>query len=61
MKACNWVPGRFKPRGSSGGDQIPARMITGGEGEVGEKFQELTAASGVVGIEAGLCGDGGST
>jgi hypothetical protein len=36
-------------------------MITGGEGEVGKKIQELTAGSGVAGIEAGRCGDGGST
>jgi hypothetical protein len=28
---------------------------------VGEKVQELTAGSGVVGIEEGRCGDGGST
>jgi hypothetical protein len=37
------------------------RRITGGEGEVGEKLQELTAGSGVAGIEEGRCGDGGST
>jgi hypothetical protein len=36
-------------------------MITGGEGEVGKKVQELTAGLGVAGIEAGRCGDGGST
>jgi hypothetical protein len=28
---------------------------------VGERFQELTAGSGVAGIEEGRCGDGGST
>jgi hypothetical protein len=28
-------------------------MITGGEGEVGKKVQELTAGSGVAGIEVG--------
>jgi hypothetical protein len=37
------------------------RRTTGGEGEVGENVQELTAGSGVAGIEAGRCGDGGST
>jgi hypothetical protein len=37
------------------------RRLTGGEGEVGEKVQELTAALGVVGIEEGRCRDGGST
>jgi hypothetical protein len=37
------------------------RRFTGGEGEVGEKVQELMAGSGVVGIEEGRCGDGGST
>jgi hypothetical protein len=37
------------------------RRITGGEGEVGEKVQELTAGSGVAGVEEGRCGDGGST
>jgi hypothetical protein len=36
-------------------------MITGGDGKVGEKVQELTAGPGVAGIEAGRCGDGGST
>jgi hypothetical protein len=35
-------------------------MITGGEGEVGGKVQELTAGSGVAGIEEGRCRDGGS-
>jgi hypothetical protein len=34
--------------------------LTGGEGEVGEKVQELTADSGMAGIEAGRCRDGGS-
>jgi hypothetical protein len=34
-------------------------MITGGEGEVGEKAQELTAGSGVAGVEEGRCGDSG--
>jgi hypothetical protein len=61
MKACNWVPSRFEPRGSGGGAQIPARMITDGEGKVGEKVQELTTGSGVARIEEGRCGDGGST
>jgi hypothetical protein len=37
------------------------RRITGSEGEVGEKVQELTTGSGVAGIEAGRCGDDGST
>jgi hypothetical protein len=43
------------------GNQIPARRFTGGKGKVGEKVQELTAVTGVAGIEAGWCGDGGST
>jgi hypothetical protein len=37
------------------------RRLTGSEGEVGEKVQELTAGSGVAGIEEGRCTDGGST
>jgi hypothetical protein len=37
------------------------RRLTGGEGEVGEKVQELTAGLGVAGIEEGRCRDGGST
>jgi hypothetical protein len=32
-------------------DQIPARGLTGGEGKVGEKVQELTAVTGVAGVE----------
>jgi hypothetical protein len=35
------------------GDQIPARGLTSGKGKVGEKVQELTAGSGVAGIEEG--------
>jgi hypothetical protein len=60
-KVCNWVPDRVELWDSNGGDQIPARRIAGGEGEVGKKFQELTAGLGVAGIEEGRCGDGGST
>jgi hypothetical protein len=60
-KVCNWVPDLFELRDSNGGDQIPARRITGGEGDVGEKVQERTAGLGVAGIEEGRCGDGGST
>jgi hypothetical protein len=37
------------------------RRITGGEGKVGENVQELTAGSGVAGMEEGRCRDGGST
>jgi hypothetical protein len=37
------------------------RRLTSGEGEVGKKVQELTAGSGVAGIEEGRCRDGGST
>jgi hypothetical protein len=33
------------------GDQIPARGLTGGEGKVGEKVQELTAVTRVAGVE----------
>jgi hypothetical protein len=33
------------------GDPIPARGLTGGEGKVGEKVQELTAVTGVAGVE----------
>jgi hypothetical protein len=33
-----------------GGDQIPARGLTGGEGKVGEKVQGLTAVTGVAGV-----------
>jgi hypothetical protein len=33
------------------GDQIPARGLTDGEGKVGEKVQELTAVTGVAGVE----------
>jgi hypothetical protein len=33
-----------------GGDQIPARGLTSGEGQVGEKVQELTAVTGVAGV-----------
>jgi hypothetical protein len=29
-----------------GGDRIPVRGLTGGEGKVGEKIQELTAVKG---------------
>jgi hypothetical protein len=34
-------------------DQIPARGLTGGKGKVGEMIQELTAVTGVAGIEEG--------
>jgi hypothetical protein len=43
------------------GDQFPVRGLTGDKGKVGEKVQELMAGSGVAGIKAGRCGDGGST
>jgi hypothetical protein len=33
------------------GDQIPARALTGGEGKVGEKVQELMVVTGVAGVE----------
>jgi hypothetical protein len=33
-----------------GGDQIPVRGLTGGEGKVGEKFQELKTVTGVAGV-----------
>jgi hypothetical protein len=33
-----------------GGIQIPARVLTGGEGQVGEKVQGLTAVTRVVGV-----------
>jgi hypothetical protein len=33
------------------GDQILAREFTGGEGKVGKKVQELTAVTGVAGVE----------
>jgi hypothetical protein len=33
------------------GDQIPVRGLTGGEGKVGEKVQELTAVTVVAGVE----------
>jgi hypothetical protein len=61
MNVCNWVPSQFEQRNSNGGGQIPARRITGGVGKWGEKVHELTAGSGVAGIEEGRCGDGGST
>jgi hypothetical protein len=32
------------------GDQIPARGLTGGEGKMGEKVQELTAVMGVASV-----------
>jgi hypothetical protein len=32
-------------------DRLPARRLTGGEGKVGEKFQELTAVTRVAGVE----------
>jgi hypothetical protein len=32
-------------------DQIPARGLTGGEGKVRGKVQELTAVMGVAGVE----------
>jgi hypothetical protein len=35
---------------SIGGDRIPARGLTSGEGQVGEKVQELTAITGVAGV-----------
>jgi hypothetical protein len=44
-----------------GGDQIPARGLTGGEGQVGEKVQELTAVTGVAGVEEGRGRGGVST
>jgi hypothetical protein len=34
-----------------GSDQIPASGLTGGEGQVGEKFQGLTAVTRMVGVE----------
>jgi hypothetical protein len=34
-------------------DQIPVRGLTGVKGKMGEKVQELTAGSGVAGIEEG--------
>jgi hypothetical protein len=34
-----------------GGDQIPARGLTGGEGEVGKKVQGLTAVMGVASVQ----------
>jgi hypothetical protein len=37
------------------------RKLTGGEGKVGKKVQELTADLGVVGIVEGKLGGGGST
>jgi hypothetical protein len=33
-----------------GGDQIPARGLTGGEGKVGKKVQGLTVVTGVAGV-----------
>jgi hypothetical protein len=33
-----------------GADQIPARGLTGGEGQVGEKVLGLTAVTGVAGV-----------
>jgi hypothetical protein len=33
-----------------GGDQIPMRGLTGGEGKVREKVQKLTAITGVAGV-----------
>jgi hypothetical protein len=33
-----------------GGDQILVRGLTGGEGKVGEKIQELKAVTGVAGV-----------
>jgi hypothetical protein len=33
-----------------GGDQIPARGLISGEGQVGEKVQGLTAVTGVAGV-----------
>jgi hypothetical protein len=33
------------------GNQIPVRGLTGGKGKVGEKVQELTAVTGVAGVE----------
>jgi hypothetical protein len=33
-----------------GGDQIPVRGLTGGEGKVEEKIQELMAVTGVAGV-----------
>jgi hypothetical protein len=33
-----------------GGDQIPTRGLTGSEGQVGEKVQELTAVTRVAGV-----------
>jgi hypothetical protein len=38
-----------------GDDQIPARGLTGGDGEVGEKVQELTVITGVAGVEEERC------
>jgi hypothetical protein len=33
-----------------GGDRIPVRGLTGGEGQVGKKVQEPTAVTGVAGV-----------
>jgi hypothetical protein len=33
------------------GKQIPVRGLTGGEGKVGEKVQELTAVTGAARVE----------
>jgi hypothetical protein len=33
------------------GDQIPVKGLTGGEGKVGGKVQELTAVTGMAGVE----------
>jgi hypothetical protein len=33
------------------GDPIPAKGLTSGEGKVGGKVQELTAVTGVAGVE----------
>jgi hypothetical protein len=44
-----------------GGDQILTRGLTRGEGEVGEKVQELTAVTGVAGVGEERDQGGGST
>jgi hypothetical protein len=44
-----------------GGVQISARGLTGGEGKVGEKVQELTAVTGMAGVGEERDRGGGST
>jgi hypothetical protein len=42
-----WLGYTGKPIGA---DQIPARGLIGGEGQVGKKVQGLTAVTGVAGV-----------